>query len=83
MAPTATADNEVSIPPIFAATVLASRIGLKPLEFEERLAYSPVQRTCSPTLIDALIVAVRTGELGELFSEASNARAIGKPKKAV
>jgi hypothetical protein len=36
-----------------------------------------------PAVIDALIAAVRAGELDELFVQAAKTSAVGKAKKAV
>ena len=63
--------------------VITIKFGAKPIEFEKGKAGIVVgSKDKLPALIDALIAAVRAGELYDLFSQAAKAGAIGKPKKA-
>jgi hypothetical protein len=63
--------------------VMSIKFGAKPVEFEKGKAGIVVgSKDKLPALIDALIAAVRAGELDDLFSQAAKAGAIGKPKKA-
>ena len=57
--------------------------GAKPVEFEKGKAGIVVgSKEKLPALFDALIAAVRAGELDDLFSQAAKAGTIGKPRKA-
>jgi hypothetical protein len=59
------------------------QVRAKPVEFEKGKAGIVVgSKDKLPALIDALIAAVRSGELDELFSQAAKAGAIGKRKAA-
>ena len=61
--------------------VMSIKFGAKPVEFEEGKAGIVVgSKDKLPALIDALIAAVRAGELDDLFSQAAKAGVIGKPK---
>ena len=63
--------------------VMSIKFGAKPVEFEKGKAGIVVgSKDKLPALIDALIAAVRAGELDDLFSQAAKAGTIGKPKKA-
>lgn len=63
--------------------VMSVKFGAKPVEFEKGKAGIAVgSKEKLPAVIDALIAAVRAGELDEVFSQAAKAGAIGKPKKA-
>jgi hypothetical protein len=63
--------------------VMSIKFGAKPVEFEKGKAGIVVgSKDKLPNVIDALIAAVRAGELDEAFSQAAKAGAIGKPKKA-
>jgi hypothetical protein len=63
--------------------VMSVKFGAKPVEFEKGKAGIVVgSKDKLPALIDALIAAVRAGELDELFSQAAKAGVIGKPRKA-
>ena len=64
-------------------SALTSWIDLKSLKFEKGKAGIVVgSKEKLPALIDALVAAVRSGELDDLFSQAAKAGAIGKPRKA-
>jgi hypothetical protein len=68
---------------IAGQVVMSIKFGAKPVEFEKGKAGIVVgSKEKLPALIDALIAAVRAGELDDLFSQAAKAGAIGKPKKA-
>jgi hypothetical protein len=55
----------------------------KPVEFEKgKAGIAGGSKEKLPSVIDALIAAVRAGELDDLFSQAAKTGAIGKPKKA-
>jgi hypothetical protein len=63
--------------------VMSIKFGAKPVEFEKGKAGIVVgSKDKLPALIDALIAAVRAGELDDLFSQAAKGSAVGKPKKA-
>jgi hypothetical protein len=63
--------------------VMSIKFGAKPVEFEKGKAGIVVgSKEKLPNVIDALIAAVRAGELDDLFSQAAKAGTIGKPKKA-
>ena len=63
--------------------VMSMKFGAKPIEFEKGKAGIVVgSRDKLPAVIDALIGAVRAGELDDLFAHAAKAGAIGKPRKA-
>ena len=63
--------------------VMSIKFGAKPVEFEKGKAGIVVgSKDKLPALIDALVAAVRAGELDELFSQAAKAGVVGKPKKA-
>jgi hypothetical protein len=63
--------------------VMSVKFGAKPVEFEKGKAGIAVgSKDKLPAVIDALIAAVRAGELDEVFSQAAKAGTIGKPKKA-
>ena len=63
--------------------VMSIKFGAKPVEFEKGKAGIVVgSKEKLPALIDALIAAVRAAELGDLFSHAAKAGAIGKRKAA-
>ena len=63
--------------------VMSVKFGAKPIEFEKGKAGIAVgSKEKLPAVIDALIAAVRAGELDEVFGQAAKAGAIGKPKKA-
>ena len=63
--------------------VMSIKFGAKPVEFEKGKAGIVVgSKDKLPALIDALIAAVRAGELDDLFSQAAKTGTIGKPKKA-
>ena len=62
---------------------MSIKFGAKPVEFEKGKAGIVVgSKEKLPAVIDALISAVRAGELDDLFSQAAKSGAIGKPKKA-
>ncbi len=63
--------------------VMSVKFGSKPIEFEKGKAGIAVpSKDKLPTVINTLIEAVRAGELDELFTQASKARPIPKPKRA-
>ena len=63
--------------------VMSIKFGAKPLEFEKGKAGIAVgSKEKLPTVIDALIAAVRAGELDDLFAQAAKAGTIGKRKAA-
>ena len=63
--------------------VMSIKFGAKPVEFEKGNAGIVVgSKEKLPALIDALVAAVRAGELDDLFSQSAKAGVIGKPKKA-
>jgi hypothetical protein len=63
--------------------VMSIKFGAKPIEFEKGKAGIVVgSKEKLPAVIDALIAAVRAGELDDLFSQAAKTGAIGKPRKA-
>ena len=63
--------------------VMSIKFGAKPVEFEKGKAGIVVgSKEKLPAVIDALIAAVRAGELDDLFSQAAKARVVGKPRKA-
>jgi Family of unknown function (DUF6641) len=63
--------------------VMSVKFGAKPIEFEKGKAGIAVgSKEKLPAVIDALIAAIRAGELDDLFSQASKTGAIGKPRKA-
>ena len=62
---------------------MSIKFGAKPVEFEKGKAGIVVgAREKLPAVIDALIAAVRAGELDDLFSQAAKTGAVGKSKKA-
>jgi hypothetical protein len=64
-------------------TVMSMKFGSKPVEFDKGKAgilVGPKEKL--PAVIDALIAAVRAGELDDLFVQASKARGAGKGRKA-
>ena len=63
--------------------VMAVKFGAKPIEFERGKAGIAVgSKEKLPAVIDALIAAVRAGELDDLFTQAAKTGTIGKPRKA-
>ena len=63
--------------------VMSVKFGSKPIEFEKGKAGIVVgTKEKLPAVIDALIAAVRAGELDELFGQAAKSSAVGKSKKA-
>jgi hypothetical protein len=63
--------------------VMSVKFGAKPIEFEKGKAGIVVgSKDKLPAVIDALIGAVRAGELDDLFAHAAKTGAIGKPRKA-
>lgn len=63
--------------------VMSVKFGAKPIEFEKGKAGIVVgSKDKLPAVIDALIGAVRAGELDELFSQAAKTGGIGKSRKA-
>ncbi|WP_038382716.1 DUF6641 family protein [Bradyrhizobium elkanii] len=63
--------------------VMSVKFGAKPIEFEKGKAGIVVgSKDKLPAVIDALIGAVRTGELDDLFAAAAKTSVIGKPRKA-
>lgn len=63
--------------------VMSDKFGAKPVEFEKGKAGIAVgSKDKLPAVIDALIAAVRAGELDEVFGQAAKAGAIVKPRKA-
>jgi hypothetical protein len=64
--------------------VMFIKFGAKLIEFEKGKGRHrrPVQGQASLGVIDALISAVRAGELHELFSQAAKTESIGKARKA-
>jgi hypothetical protein len=63
--------------------VMSVKFGAKPVEFEKGKAGIVVgSKEKLPAVIDALIAAVRAGELDDLFTQAAKTGAIGKPRKA-
>ncbi|UQR63497.1 hypothetical protein LRP30_43500 [Bradyrhizobium sp. C-145] len=63
--------------------VMAIKFGAKPIEFEKGKAGIVVgSKDKLPAVIDALIGAVRAGELDEHFSQAAKTGGIGKSRKA-
>jgi hypothetical protein len=63
--------------------VMSVKFGAKPIEFEKGkagIAVGPKEKL--PAVIDALIAAVRAGELDDLFTQAAKTGAVGKPRKA-
>jgi hypothetical protein len=61
--------------------VMSIKFGAKPVEFEKGKAGIAVgSKEKLPAVIDALIAAVRAGELDDLFSQAAKAGTIGKKK---
>lgn len=64
-------------------TVMSVKFGAKPIEFEKGKAGIVVgSKEKLPAVIDALIGAVRAGELDDHFSLAAKTGAVGKPRKA-
>lgn len=64
-------------------TVMSVKFGAKPIEFEKGKAGIVVgSKDKLPVVIDALIGAVRAGELDDHFSLAAKIGAVGKPRKA-
>jgi hypothetical protein len=62
---------------------MSIKFGARPIEFEKGKAGIVVpSKDKLPTVIDALIAAVRAGELDDLFSQAAKTGAIGKARKA-
>ena len=63
--------------------VMSVKFGARPIEFERGKAGIVVlSKDKLPAVIETLIAAVRAGELDELFSQATKAGSIGKPRKA-
>ncbi|MET4044915.1 hypothetical protein ABIC03_006644 [Bradyrhizobium sp. RT6a] len=63
--------------------VMSIKFGSKPVEFEKGKAGIVVgSKEKLPAVIDALIGAVRAGELDEHFSQAAKTGGIGKARKA-
>jgi hypothetical protein len=63
--------------------VMSVKFGAKPIEFEKGKAGIVVgSKEKLPAVIDALIAAVRAGELDDLFTQAARTGPIGKPRKA-
>jgi hypothetical protein len=63
--------------------IMSIKFGAKPVEFEKGKAGITVgSKDKLPAVIDALIAAVRAGELDEVFGQAAKTGAIGKSKKA-
>jgi hypothetical protein len=63
--------------------VMSIKFGARPIEFEKGKAGIAVgSREKLPAMIDALIAAVRAGELDDLFTQAAKTGTIGKPRKA-
>jgi len=63
--------------------VMSIKFGAKPIEFEKGKAGIVVgSKEKLPAVIDALIAAVRAGELDDHFSQAAKTGTIGKPRKA-
>jgi hypothetical protein len=63
--------------------VMSIKFGAKPIEFEKGKAGIAVgSKEKLPAVIDALIAAVRAGELDDLFTQAAKTGTIGKPRKA-
>jgi hypothetical protein len=63
--------------------VMSIKFGARPIEFEKGKAGIAVgSREKLPAMIDALIAAVRAGELDDLFTQAAKIGAVGKPRKA-
>jgi hypothetical protein len=63
--------------------VMSIKFGAKPVEFEKGKAGIAVgSKEKLPAVIDALIAAVRAGELDDLFTQAAKTGTIGKPRKA-
>ena len=63
--------------------VMSMKFGSKPIEFEKGKAGIVVgTKEKLPAVIDALIAAVRAGELDDLFGQAAKTSAVGKSKKA-
>ena len=63
--------------------VMSVKFGSKPIEFEKGKAGIVVgTKEKLPAVIDALIAAVRAGELDDLFGQAAKTSAVGKSKKA-
>jgi hypothetical protein len=62
---------------------MSIKFGAKPIEFEKGKAGIVVpSRDRLSAVIDTLILAVRAGELDELFSQAAKTGSIGKARKA-
>jgi hypothetical protein len=62
---------------------MSMKFGSKPIEFEKGKAGIVVgTKEKLPAVIDALIAAVRAGELDDMFSQAAKTSAVGKSKKA-
>jgi hypothetical protein len=63
--------------------IMSIKFGAKPIEFEKGKAGIAVgSKEKLPAVIDALIAAVRAGELDDLFSQTAKSGPIGKPRKA-
>jgi len=63
--------------------IMSMKFGSKPIEFEKGKAGIVVDsKEKLPAVIDALIAAVRAGELDDIFSQAAKTGAVGKSKKA-
>ena len=63
--------------------VMSVKFGAKPIEFERGKAGIAVgSKEKLPAVIDALMAAVRAGELDDLFTQAAKTGTIGKPRKA-
>ena len=63
--------------------IMSIKFGAKPIEFEKGKAGIAVgSKEKLPAVIDALIAAVRVGELDDLFIQAAKTGTVGKPRKA-
>jgi hypothetical protein len=63
--------------------VMSVKFGARPIQFEKGKAGITVgSKEKLPTVIDALIAAVRAGEMDDLFTQAAKTGMIGKPRKA-
>jgi hypothetical protein len=63
--------------------IMSIKFGAKPIEFEKGKAGIAVgSKEKLPAVIDALIAAVRAGELDDLFTQAAKTGIVGKPRKA-
>jgi hypothetical protein len=63
--------------------VMSIKFGARPIEFEKGKAGIVVgSKEKLPAVIDALVAAVRAGELDDLFTQAVKTGIVGKPRKA-